>query len=52
MRSSNATSKQLETNQFHNTRSINTHQLKSRDFKTEIEQMFIGVEPTPKCLKN
>ena len=51
MRSSNATFKQLETNQFYNTRSINTHQLKRRDFKTEIEQMFIGVEPAPKCRK-
>ena len=25
----------METNQFYNTRSFNTHQLKRRDFKTE-----------------
>ena len=27
--------KPMETNQFHNTRSFNTHQLKRQDFKTE-----------------
>ena len=31
----NATFKQMETNQFHNTRSFDTHQLKRQDFKTE-----------------
>ena len=31
----NTTFKQMETNQFYNTRSFNTHQLKRRDFKTE-----------------
>ena len=35
LKSFNTTFKQMETNQFHNTRSINTHQLKRRDFKTE-----------------
>ena len=35
MKSFNTTFKQMETNQFYNTRSFNTHQLKRRDFKTE-----------------
>ena len=35
MKSFNTTFKQMETNQFYNTRSFNTHQLKKRDFKTE-----------------
>ena len=35
MKSFNATFKQMETNQFYNTRSFNTHQLKKREFKTE-----------------
>ena len=35
MKSLNTTFKQMETNQFYNTRSFNTHQLKRRDFKTE-----------------
>ena len=34
-KSFNTTFKQMETNQFYNTRSFNTHQLKRRDFKTE-----------------
>ena len=58
MKSFNTTFKQMETNQFYNTRSFNTHQLRKRDFKTKIwlllyiEQMFIRLEPTPKCFKN
>ena len=35
LKSFNTTFKQMTTNQFLNTRSINTHQLKIRDFKTE-----------------
>ena len=35
MKSFNTTFERMETNQFHNTRSFNTHQLKRRDFKTE-----------------
>ena len=35
VKSLNATFKRMETNQFHNTRSFYTHQLKRRDFKTE-----------------
>ena len=35
LKSFNTTFKQMETNQFHNTRSVNTHQLKRRDYKTE-----------------
>ena len=35
MKSFNTTFKLMETNQFHSTRSFNTHQLKRRDFKTE-----------------
>ena len=34
-KSFNKTFKQMETNQFHNTRSIHTHQLKKYDFKIE-----------------
>lgn len=39
-------------------RSIDTHQLKRHDFKTKIwllcyiEQMFVRLEPTPKCIEN
>ena len=33
MKSFITTFKQMETNQFHNTRSFNTHQLKRRDLK-------------------
>ena len=53
MKSCNTTAKQMETNQFHNTRSFNTHQLKKQDLKRKIwpllyiEQMFIRLEPTP-----
>ena len=35
MKSFKTTFKQMETNQFYNTRSFNTHQLKIQDFKTE-----------------
>ena len=35
MKSFKITFKQMETNQFCNTRSFNTHHLKKRDFKTE-----------------
>ena len=35
MKSFNTTFKQMEINQFYNTRSFNTHQLKKQDFKTE-----------------
>ena len=35
MKSFNTTFKQMETNQFYNTRSFNKHQLRKRDFKTE-----------------
>ena len=35
MKSFNATFKQMETNQFYNTRSFNKHQLRKRDFKIE-----------------
>ena len=35
MKSFNTTFKRMETDQFHNTRSFNTHQLKRRNFKTE-----------------
>ena len=35
MNSFNTTFKRMETNQFHNSRSFNTHQLKRRDFKAE-----------------
>ena len=34
MKSFNTTFERMETNQFHNLRSFNTHQLKRRDFKT------------------
>ena len=40
LKSFNITFKQMETNQFHNTRSINTHQLKIRGFKTEKYDRF------------
>ena len=55
----NTTFKQVETNQFYNTRSFNTHQqLKKQDSKTEkygrfyslailSKQMCIWLEPTP-----
>ena len=33
MKSCNTTAKQMETNQFHNTRSFNTNQLQKQDFK-------------------
>ena len=39
-KSFNTTFKQMKTNQFHNTRSINTHQLKRRTFKTEKYDRF------------
>ena len=35
MQSFNTTFKQMETNQFHSARSINTHQLKRSDFKRQ-----------------
>ena len=31
----------METNQFHNTRSINAYQLKRHDFKTEKYDRFV-----------
>ena len=48
MKSFNNTFKQVETNQFHNTRSIVTHQLlKRHDFKTE---KYSCVSILNKCL--
>ena len=55
MKSFNTTLKQMETNQFYNRRSFNTHQLKKQDFKTErygrfsiLSKCLIRLEPTPK----
>ena len=39
----------METNQFHNTRSINTYQLKRHDFKTEKYDRFVILK---KCLSD
>ena len=41
--------KQMETNQFHNTKSINTYQLKRHDFKTEKYDRFVILN---KCLSD
>ena len=49
MKSFNNTFKQMETNQFYNTRSFNTHQLKKRDFKTEKYYRFSILS---KCLSD
>ena len=49
MKSFNNTFKQMKTNQFHNTRSINIHQLKRRDFKTEKYGLFFTLS---KCLSD
>ena len=49
MKSFNTTFKQMETNQFYNTRSFNTHQLKKRDFKTEKYDHFSILS---KCLSD
>ena len=49
MKSFNTTFKQTETNQFYNTRSFNTHQLKKRDFKTEKYDHFSILS---KCLSD
>ena len=49
MKSFNTTFKQIETNQFYNTRFFNTHQLKKRNFKTENNGRFSILS---KCLSD
>ena len=49
MKSFNTTFKRMETNQFYNTRSFNTHQLKRGDFKTEKYGRF---SISSKCLSD
>ena len=49
MKSVNTTFKQMETNQFYNTRSFNTHQLKRQNFKTGKYGSFSILS---KCLSN
>ena len=59
MKSFNTIFKQMDANQFHNTRSFNAHQLKKWDFKTEkygpfsiLIKCLSDWEPTPRCFKN
>ena len=53
MKSFNTTFKQMETNQFYNTRSFNTHQqLKKQDSKTEKYGCFYSLAILSKCVSD